>query len=198
MIIIPKIISKEERALTKEAIYNVTIQLIKEKGVRYVTVEDITTAVGIAKGSFYSYYQSKEACLYDVIIRAERKAFERTKEIMSFVRTDRGKVIALLQELFTSQDSLFFYIGQKDVDMLLRKLPVEYHEKGRQKDDSNFQTAIQLMNLDEHQMEVVALFTSCLSLTASNRTYSRPAINEALNLMIYALADYLAGSKRKG
>ena len=51
----PKIVSEKERKLIQEAIYEKTVRLIKDKGIRAVTVEDIVTAVGIGKGSFYTY-----------------------------------------------------------------------------------------------------------------------------------------------
>ena len=68
----PKIISNREKEMILDAIYQSTIKLIKEKGLRSVTVDEITQNVNIAKGSFYKYYLTKEECLYQVIKRSER------------------------------------------------------------------------------------------------------------------------------
>ncbi|AIG28003.1 transcriptional regulator, TetR family [Brevibacillus laterosporus LMG 15441] len=47
----------------KEHIFMQALQLFKEKGFENVTVEEITKACGIAKGTFYNYFPKKEAIL---------------------------------------------------------------------------------------------------------------------------------------
>lgn len=47
----------------KEVIFRQAISLFKEKGYENVTVEDITSACGIAKGTFYNYFVKKENVL---------------------------------------------------------------------------------------------------------------------------------------
>lgn len=189
----PKIVSEEERRLTREAIYEKTVQLIKEKGIRSVTVDDIANAVGIGKGSFYAYYPSKEACLFEVIKRCEREVFSRVEEIMTMTSdySNRDKAVRLLKEIYTAQDSLITSVNQTDVEVLLRKLPAEYREMEKEKSENNFQKALQLMNLDNQRMEVVALLTDCLSYAASNQLYSPSGTKDALDILINAVADFV-------
>ncbi|TPG89190.1 TetR/AcrR family transcriptional regulator [Brevibacillus laterosporus] len=47
----------------KEHIFLQALKLFKEKGFDNVTVEEITKACGIAKGTFYNYFSKKEAIL---------------------------------------------------------------------------------------------------------------------------------------
>lgn len=47
----------------KEQIYQKAVALFEEKGFKNVTVEQITQACGIAKGTFYIYFPKKEAIL---------------------------------------------------------------------------------------------------------------------------------------
>ena len=47
----------------KEEIYHQSIRLFKERGYENVTVEEITTTCGIAKGTFYNYFPHKEHIL---------------------------------------------------------------------------------------------------------------------------------------
>lgn len=187
----PKIVTAQERALTKEAIYEKTKRLIKEKGMNAVTVDDIVRAVGIGKGSFYSYYPSKESCLFEVIKRFESEMFTRIDIIMSSANSDRERITQLLKEIFMSKDSLFTSINQLDVEVLLRKLPPEYRVAENEKSDGNFQRAMQFLHLDEHRMEIVAMFTDCLSLTAGNPAYSQKGKEEFSNILIDAIADYI-------
>lgn len=51
---------KEKAAATKEKIFTTAAGLIKWKGYANVTVSEICECAGIAKGSFYVHYRSKE------------------------------------------------------------------------------------------------------------------------------------------
>lgn len=57
----PKTFSEQERSIIKKSMYSITSVLIRKKGLRQVTVEDVTKEANIAKGSFYSFYNR---CLF--------------------------------------------------------------------------------------------------------------------------------------
>ncbi len=51
---------RERAAATKHTIFETAVRLIKEKGYDNVTISEICRAAGVAKGSFYVHYNSKE------------------------------------------------------------------------------------------------------------------------------------------
>lgn len=51
---------KEKAAATKEKLFSTAVGLIKEQGYNAVTVSQICRRAGIAKGTFYVHYASKE------------------------------------------------------------------------------------------------------------------------------------------
>lgn len=51
---------KEKAVLTKNKVFETAITLIKEKGYDSVTVSQICEKAGVAKGTFYVHYNSKE------------------------------------------------------------------------------------------------------------------------------------------
>lgn len=51
---------REKAAETKQKIFETAVRLIKENGYNNVTVSEICRAAGVAKGSFYVHYNSKE------------------------------------------------------------------------------------------------------------------------------------------
>jgi len=55
-----KLTRKEKAAETKRKIFETAVQLIKENGYNNVTISDICISAGVAKGSFYVHYNSKE------------------------------------------------------------------------------------------------------------------------------------------
>ena len=68
----------EETAMI--AIIKHTKQLILQKrGVRDITVDDIVRSVGLGNGSFYSYFKSKEECMYRVLETAVSDVYEQNE-----------------------------------------------------------------------------------------------------------------------
>ncbi|MGC9064952.1 MAG: TetR/AcrR family transcriptional regulator, partial [bacterium] len=62
----------------KEDILNSALKLFFEKGFNETSIDEITRLAGISKGSFYTYFQSKEDLLSEVIkaaIEATRLGF---------------------------------------------------------------------------------------------------------------------------
>ena len=51
---------KDRAADTKNKIFETAVTLIKSKGYNNVTVSEICQTAGLAKGSFYVHYNSKE------------------------------------------------------------------------------------------------------------------------------------------
>lgn len=51
---------REKAILTKNKVFETAIELIKEKGYDNVTISQICENAGVAKGTFYVHYKSKE------------------------------------------------------------------------------------------------------------------------------------------
>lgn len=188
----PKIITEAERKLVRDAIYDSTISLIKQKGIRKVTVDDITTAVGISKGSFYSYYPSKEVCLYKVLKRSEEESFTRMESILAQDLHDKERIIQFLHEVFLSSDSIILHLSPTDFEVLMRKLPLKYREREQKKSEDHFQRSLKLLKTDINKMETVAMLTDCLSIVASNNVFTEKGKQETLDILIMAIANYLS------
>jgi AcrR family transcriptional regulator len=54
---------EQRKQLLKDEIFRMALKLFKEKGYENVTVEEITSACGIAKGTFFNYFSKKEHIL---------------------------------------------------------------------------------------------------------------------------------------
>ncbi|WP_025849476.1 TetR/AcrR family transcriptional regulator [Paenibacillus ehimensis] len=68
----------------KNLIFAQSIKLFKEKGFDNVTVEEITQACGIAKGTFYNYFPKKEAVLLHLAVsqlESVHESIQRNKNI---------------------------------------------------------------------------------------------------------------------
>jgi tetR/acrR family transcriptional regulator len=60
-------LSVEKKEAKKDRIIEKSMELFKENGYHATKVETITKALGISKGNFYTYFNSKEEVLYEIL-----------------------------------------------------------------------------------------------------------------------------------
>ena len=189
----PKIVSNREKEMILDAIYQVVIKLIKEKGVRGVTVDEIAQNVNMAKGSFYKYYSTKEKCLYEVIKRSESEMFERMRAELVSLKPCKSLVVNVLCEFFIAEDSLVLYTTPEDLAVLTRKLPLEYIEREQVISTDYFEQTLHLLQIDKEKINfgVLTHLMNSLHFIASKRN-SQPGREDALRLIVDTIAEYLA------
>ena len=78
----PKGFTTEEKEIIKNTLIEKGAELFGTYGLKKTNIEEITNAVGIAKGSFYSFYNSKEELFLDVLGQTEKK-FIKEMQILS-------------------------------------------------------------------------------------------------------------------
>ncbi|WBX81979.1 TetR/AcrR family transcriptional regulator [Virgibacillus salarius] len=82
----------------KEKIFFESIHLFSEKGIDEVSVSEITKACGIAKGTFYNYFSTKES----VLLFVGQSQMDRITNIQESLDMDvKQKIITLFTDLTT-------------------------------------------------------------------------------------------------
>ncbi|WP_082234115.1 TetR/AcrR family transcriptional regulator [Halobacillus massiliensis] len=88
--------SRQKKALnTRKSLQESAVKLFKEKGYENTSVEDITLEAGTSKGSFYTYYKSKD----EVIVDHYRKIDEEYEKLFSENSPERSNEERLLNVL---------------------------------------------------------------------------------------------------
>ncbi|ARU60855.1 hypothetical protein CBW65_06910 [Tumebacillus avium] len=99
--------SSRKQAL-KDTIYTKAMQLFVEKGFDRVTVDEITLACGVAKGTFYNYFPKKEAVLLHMGESQMAHLQEQLAELRSLpvIRHRIEKLFAALSERYAAHPEL--------------------------------------------------------------------------------------------
>src|SRR4051812_1046860 len=69
----------KKRSEKKQRIFGGAVRLFAEKGYQTTTVDEITEAADVAKGTFFNYFQTKEAVLQD-FARLQMSRIEQARE----------------------------------------------------------------------------------------------------------------------
>jgi len=191
----PKIISEHERVQTKQAIITHTKQLISlRRGIKNITVDDIVHSVGMGKGSFYAYFPSKEACIYEVIEHTYKTDLAQFEAIMKEDLSLTEKVKKFLWDVFLAEGGIDRYMVASDYEMILRKLPSEYIVRDERAYEQVIMGMMRLLNLDRFQLESLTVLLDCISYVATQTTISKAVKNVTLDTLILAVADYVEKS----
>ncbi len=84
----PKGFSDDERQVIKAQLIEKGTELFGLYGIKKTNIQDLTEAVGIAKGSFYLFYNSKEELFLDVLEETEHQLLALMEEIIQEMKNN--------------------------------------------------------------------------------------------------------------
>ncbi|MFX1587393.1 MAG: TetR/AcrR family transcriptional regulator [Promethearchaeota archaeon] len=122
----PKAFTSEERKIIENNLVEKGTEFFGTYGLKKTNVEDITNAVGIAKGSFYSFYNSKEELFLDVLKQAEEKLIKKIRQILKKMKKnprDTFKEFLYFHIQAPKENPIIQQIADKNTrEYLIRKL----------------------------------------------------------------------------
>ncbi|MBB2183342.1 TetR/AcrR family transcriptional regulator [Lachnospiraceae bacterium MD1] len=118
----PKILTEQEKQFQKHKLLEKGKELLYSYGIKKTSVEDITKAAGMAKGSFYKHYDSKEALFLEIITQLHEDIFRQAENFLSEQSSEPfiERVRSFIRMCFHSQEliSIFKYHGEIEEMML--------------------------------------------------------------------------------
>ncbi|MDF2673021.1 MAG: hypothetical protein K0R09_1286 [Clostridiales bacterium] len=126
----------------KEIIHNNLLRegekLFAAHGLKKVTVDDLVQAVGIAKGSFYTFYINKEHLYMDISQNIQQQMWSELDSFLSMNSNlppkELTKQVFFWMLEFSEHYPILSQINSATLDYLIRKLPQEVIEKHTQED----------------------------------------------------------------
>lgn len=174
--------------------------LISEKGFKKTSVSSLTKAVGIAKGSFYMFYDSKEELFIDILEDIESQV---QADMLREIEESELPADALLKKLLKSRlrsvmdnDILAMTLNTDLIQEIWTKLP-EKRQRENIKRDEDFLRAFlekkpQASKMFSHGTEKLAgIFRSLFFLILHKREIGDEAFDDVLDFMVDASVDKL-------
>lgn len=153
---------------TKGKIISAAWRLFYEQGYEETTIDDIIAESGTSRGSFYHYFEGKDALLGSLSYLFDEKYTELEPKLSEY-RTDMEKLIFLNQELFGMIENSIA------IDLLARLLSTQLVTRGEKH------------LLDRGRYYYKLLRRICLSGQESGEFRSDMSVNELVK--IYAIAE---------
>lgn len=142
----PKGFTDQEKELIRARLLEHGRKTFATFGLRKTNIEDLTRAIGISKGAFYLFYDSKEALFMDVIEAAEHEfRLQIFKEIERPGPSPRARLKHIFQTAFSIWKSypILKQVTQAEYALLLQKMPAEKVREHLQSDRAFIEKLIQ-------------------------------------------------------
>lgn len=201
----PKTFTEKEKEIIRNSLIQNGRELFSIFGLKKTSISELTKAAGIAQGTFYTFFDSKEELYFEILeleqsnseqfLRDTLKASHSSKEAIS-------KIIKGSFELFEASPVIRRLYESHDYELMVRKLPLE-KLKNHQREDTvlvlNIIMSIQQENeLIDARPEVIAgLLRAIMILYFHQDEVGREIYPEVIDLLADIVADGLAKKKEE-
>lgn len=164
-------------------------------GMRKTSVDQLTEAVGISKGSFYKFFDSKELLFFTVLEDIHSECFnvaeKSLKNSVSLPRVERAAEAILAVSLRLSKTKAFVFI-ENDLDYLLRMLPEDVKKAHYHGDDTHIQTILKENELiSKEKMPLASATIRAIFLTIPHQGQIGTHYPEVLKTLVYGACKEL-------
>ena len=158
-------------------------------GMRKTSVEQLTEAVGISKGSFYKFFDSKEllffAVLEDIHTECFAAAQKSLQENAALDPADRAAAAILAACRWLSRTKAFVFI-ENDADFLLHRLPEEVKTAHYHDDETHIRQLLEKYDLVPNcGISLAAAMVRGLILTVSHKEQIGELYPQVLETLVY-------------
>ncbi|MBP7688961.1 MAG: TetR/AcrR family transcriptional regulator [Thermoflexales bacterium] len=125
-----KAFTEIEKTRLRERLLKQGRKLFTQYGLKKTSLEDLTRPLGIAKSTFYLFFESKEALYFELLIQMRHEVEERIRAA-SFASTDdpreglRRFMRAVVDELETNPLTRRLVTQPEELELLARNAPPE-------------------------------------------------------------------------
>lgn len=192
--------SETEKEIIRQKLYTEGERLFATFGIKKVSIDEIVQAIGIAKGSFYTFYTSKEHLYLDIAGRLQEKMWREMDEFLQEHRHLPPK--ELTKQCFIwmfSQIENYPMLMQTDnetVEYLYRKLPQEVIDAHTQEDRHELESLEKYGVHFKCDMEVATKTLQVLAISFLNFQNDKTATqNTVMELMLDGVLNEIVGDE---
>lgn len=181
--------SKEENERIRKNLIDEAKKRALTVGMRKTSVEELTDAVGISKGSFYKYFDSKELLFFTVLEEIHSELYAVAKKMLerqaSLTACERATLtlLAVCDRLSESGEMRFI---ESDAELILRRIPEQVKAAHYHDDETHIRELLEVSRfLPRGGIALAAATVRGLILTVSHQKEIGERYPEVLKILIH-------------
>lgn len=190
----PKIFNEAEKEMIRKKLLACGMRYLEKKGYKNSQIEEIAKSAGIAKGTFYHFFLSKERFFYEIILSIRDKNREELHQLVyGGAELDRKSLAAYFFKRYTVNKTVYHYFSVEELNVIFRKLPDLADITTAESNEFAAEIFSGLASVNpDFKIEVVVNMMNVLAAFSANRDVLASAYyEETVRLMADALADYI-------
>lgn len=194
---LPRELTPDEKARNKQMLLDKGRALVYQYGIKKVSVDDVVASAGIAKGSFYHYFSSKDDFIYEIIYQIHRELYGGLKIIIERIKPlpsdERRKAIkGFSDQFFSSKDMAFFVKEESEVHNFLMRYSKEKMAELEKFESENYRAIFEILGIEGKQPEIVQNYVHLLGFGMFHQNIMIESyLTETVHIMLDGLMDYL-------
>lgn len=121
----PQIFDEVARETMRQRLLDNGFTLIKQHGLRKTSVGDVAKSAGIATGTFYNFFKTKEEFVYQIVLYKRSQVRERFCALLTDDEMNSEAFRRFLEESTLRSDNLYEYLDEREIAMLSARWPQE-------------------------------------------------------------------------
>ncbi len=199
----PKSLSTQEKMIQREKLFEKGRELLSAYGVRKTSVEDITRAASMAKGTFYQHFDSKEAFFFELIVQYHSQWFHEA-ELFFTAPGDQPleeRVRSFIRMCFRSPEYLSIFKYHEEIEELI--LGMQAVSKARVDDlmvmeHSTYERLLNLFHIDTQKAKPGVIHNYLHAMyfgIANNGLMEADCMDEMFEVLLNGLIVYIFGGE---
>lgn len=184
----PAKFTEEEKNTLRIQMMQLGFHMLRSGGIQSVNIDEITRKCFVAKGSFYTLFESKTEFLYQIMLYKRQESKNKILEYLSETKQlSRDGLRSYLHWLADENPNIFSYLDGQHTRWLVSKWPPEYLEN----EENDEQTARRIISLlsDPKKDPDWKLFCNYLKLLALTLNSRELLIEDATDRLIGDLIE---------
>jgi AcrR family transcriptional regulator len=197
----PKAFTEHEKEIIRAQMREKGKKLFEKHGLKKTSVDEITKDVGVSKGAFYLFYESKEILFLEILEQIEKEIQTNILEFVVKPKANSRKSVAdMLKSFLLTWDAypLLKNFNKSDFDYLLRKVPAERAMQHANNDNEFTNEFIKKIKREGIAVKASPRITgnvikSLFLISLYRETLGEDAYPETMDVMIELVAGYIVG-----
>lgn len=197
----PKAFSEPEKEIIRSQMREKGKKLFEKQGIKKTSVDELAQAVGISKGAFYLFFESKEELFLEILEQLEQEIQATILEFTIKPKADTKKNVSdMLKAFLLTRNTypLLKNFGKSEFEYLLRKVPPEWVLKHANKDEEFIEQFIKKIKQEgivvKASPRVVSNLIKTLFFTGLYlEELGQEAHKETMDVLINMVAGYIVG-----
>ena len=188
--------TNEEKEVIRKKLHKAAKDCLQRYGVRKTTVDQMVAMSDISKGSFYSFYSSKEMLFFRVLEEYQIDIMNRLEEQLEQEnQINANQFVQLLYDFYQDfrYSFVFTIFKNHEIELLIRKLPKEVITTHHLLDDRMAEKIVSRINIRETvSVEIVsALFRTIAMSILHIEEIGKKQFDTILKLLIQGIVGQI-------